>query len=146
MAIDPCKPLARLTPARHDTGCDAGVGARHGALRAEVRRPLRWQQQAWERLLAAHTAGTPCLVPASQWAGLTDGIDLRRQAGEDVPSWLYRRGSLQHISDAAGGTTMGVSVARLLPAITRVLAWGDSAPGPIGADADGAGDDARAWA
>ena len=140
MDTDHFKPLARLTPAWHNTGCDSGVGVCHGARRSEALRQLRWQQQEWERVLAAHTAGTPCLVAASQWAGLTDGLDLLRQAGEDVPSWLYRRGSLQRITDAAGGTTMGVSVAGLLAAITQVLAWFDSAPGPIGADADVAGD------
>jgi hypothetical protein len=140
MDTDHFKPLARLTPAWHDTGCDSGVGVCHGARRAEALRQLRWQQQEWERVLAAHIPGSPCLVAASQWAGLTDGLDLLRHAGEDVPSRLYRRGSLQRITDAAGGTTMGVSVAGLLAAITQVLAWFDSAPGPIGADADVAGD------
>jgi hypothetical protein len=140
MDTDHFKPLARLTPAWHDTGCDSGVGVCHAARRAEALRQLRWQQQEWERVLAAHIPGSPCLVAASQWAGLTDGLDLLRQAGEDVPSRLYRRGSLQRITDAAGGTTMGVSVAGLLAAITQVLAWFDSAPGPIGADADVAGD------
>jgi hypothetical protein len=155
MDTDHFKSLAPRTPARPDTGCDSGVGAGRGALRAEALRQLRWQQREWERVLAAHPTGTPCLVAASQWAGLTDGLELLQQAGEEVPSWLYRRGSLQRITDAAGGTTTGVSVAGLLAAITRVLAWFDSAPGPLGAgvvsehlwvraDADGAGDDAGA--
>src|SRR3954471_18910713 len=85
--------LSKLTPALHNTSCDSGVRTGHGALRAEALRQLRWQQRALARTVITHTPGTPRLVPAAR-AGLTDGPDLLRQAGEDVPSWFDQGRSL----------------------------------------------------
>jgi hypothetical protein len=87
---------------------------------------LRWQQQEWERRLAAHTAGMRCLVAPRERARFHESLDVRRKAGEDVPSWLYRRGSLVRTTDAAGNATAGVSVVSLLADVTRVLEWFDA--------------------
>jgi hypothetical protein len=146
--------LAKLTPTLHDTGCDFGVRAGQLALRAEALRQLRGQLREWQRVPAMLTTGTPCLVVASEWAKLHDSLDLLRTAGEEVPSWLYRRGSLVRTTNAAGGIAAGVSLVSLLADITRVLARFDSAPRPLeagvapehprlGPDAAIAGDDSE---
>ena len=94
-------------------------------LRAEALHQLRWQQQEWQRILATHPAGTPCLVAPADRAGLNDGLDLLRKAGEDVPQRFYQRGSLVQLSGVARGTTAGVNLAGLLAAITRAIDWFD---------------------
>jgi hypothetical protein len=148
------EPLARLTPALHDTSCDSGVRARHGALWAEALRQLRWQQRALARTLITHTPGTPRLVVPAARAGLTDGPDLLRQAGEDVPSWFDQGRSLLWTVGAARRTE-SVRLADLLADLTRVLTWFDSALRPLeagvasehprlGPDAAIAGDDSGA--
>ena len=78
--------------------------------------------------------GTPCLIAATERAKLNDSLDLLQEAGEDVPPQLYRRGSLQRITDAARGATAGVSVARLVADIDQVLAWFDPEPSAQGPD------------
>jgi hypothetical protein len=100
--------------------------AGNARLRTEAVRQLRWQQRDWTRTLAKHAPGTPCLIPSAARAGLNVGLDLLREAGEDVPSLLYRRGSLVRLSDAGRGTATSVSVAGLLSAITQALAWCDA--------------------
>jgi hypothetical protein len=80
--------LARLTPALHDTDCDFTARGGHRALRAEAVRQVRWLQRAWARTLTTHTAGAPGLIGPTARAGRTDGTDLLRQMGEDVPSWF----------------------------------------------------------
>jgi hypothetical protein len=155
MDIDHFEPPARPTPPQHETDSDSSARAGRRALRAGALRQLLWQQREWERVLAAHTTGTPCLVAASERANLHDSLDLLRQAREDVPSWLYGRGSLVRTTDAAGGIVAEVILVSLLADITRVLAWFDSAPRLlgasiasahpwVGADAADAGDDSRA--
>jgi hypothetical protein len=143
MDTDHFQPLARLTPALHETGCDSGVRARDGALRAEARRQLRWQQRALARTRTTPTPGTRYLVVPATRAGLTDGPDVLRPASADVPSWFDQGRSLVWTSDAARGTG-SVRLADLMADLTRVLAWFDSAPQPLGADAAVAGDDAEA--
>jgi hypothetical protein len=137
------EPDARL-PALHDTPCDSSAGSGYTALRAEAIRQLRCQLGAWACVPAVHPTGTPCLVAASERAKLHASLDLLRRAGEEVPSWLYRTEPLVRTTDAAGGISAKVSLVSLLADITRVLAWFDAAPGPLGADATVAGDDARA--
>jgi hypothetical protein len=136
--------LAKLTPTLRDTGGDFGVRAGQLALRSEALRQLRRQLREWQRIPAMHTTGTPCLVVASERAKLHDSLDLLQRAGEDVPPWLYRQGSLVWSMNAASGITAGVSLVNLLADITRVLAWFDAAPSPLGADADVVGDDGSA--
>ena len=70
--------------------------------------------------------GTPCLVAPSARVRFHESLDLLRKAGEDVPAWLYRRGSLVRTRDAAGGTTVGVSLVSLLADVARVLEWVDT--------------------
>ena len=154
MDTDHFEPLARLTPARHETGCDAGVGAGPGALRLEALRQLRWQQRALARTRTTHTRGTPSLVGPAARAGLTVDPDVLRRAGADVPAWFDQGRSLLWTIGAARRTG-SVRLADLSAEITRVLAWADSAPRPLGArvesehprlgpDAAGAGDDSGA--
>jgi hypothetical protein len=151
MDTDYFEPRARLTPARHETGCDAGVRAGHGALRLEALRQLRWQQRALARILTTHTRATPSLVVPAARAGLTFDPDVLRRAGADVPAWFDQGRSLLWTIGAARRTG-SVRLADLSADITRVLAWADSAPRPLGAsvapahprlgpDAAGAGDD-----
>jgi hypothetical protein len=104
MDTDPLELLARFTPALHDTNCDSGVRAGHGAPRAEALRQLRWQQWALARTLITHTPGTPYLVVPAARAGLIDGTDWLRQAGADIPLWFDQGGSLMWTLDAARGT------------------------------------------
>jgi hypothetical protein len=126
------EPLAGLTPALHNTGCDSGVRAGHGVLRAEALRQLRWQQRALARALATHTLGTRCLVVPAARAGLTDGPDLLRQAGKDIPSWFNQgRSLLWTIGEPRN--TGSERLADLLADITRTLEWFDSAPRLLGA-------------
>jgi hypothetical protein len=114
-----------LTPAHDDPPPASGVGTTKALLRAEALRQLHWQQRAWERVLAAHAPGTPCLITATERAGIHDGLDLLRAAGEDVPSRLYRRESLVRTTDAASGVPAGVRLTGLLADLDRVLAWFD---------------------
>ena len=83
--------FATRPSARPDPHSAPGPGTVNAALRAEALRQLRGQQRDWARLLATRD---PDLIAAAARAGFTDGLDLLREAGEDVPSWLSRRGSL----------------------------------------------------
>jgi hypothetical protein len=103
MDSDHFEPLATFTPALHDTGCDSGVRAGHGALWAEAQRPLCWQR-GLARTLTTPTPGTSGLVGPSAPAELTVGPDLLRQAGADVRSWFDQGGSLMWIINPARGT------------------------------------------
>jgi hypothetical protein len=109
------------TPAHDDAPPGPDVRTSKVLLRAEALRQLHWQQRAWARVLAAHTPGTPCLIASTERAGLHDGLDLLRAAGEDVPSRLYHHGSLVRTTDAARGVPAGVSLAGLLADLDRVL-------------------------
>ena len=80
--------LARLTPALHDTDCDFSARGGHRTLRAEAVRQSRWLQRAWARTLTTHTRGASRLIVPTARAGRTDGAEVLRQAGEDVPSWF----------------------------------------------------------
>ena len=116
------------TSARPGDSLEPPASGRHtnaAALRDEAVRQLRWQQQHWERLLARHPPGTPCVVPLAERITLHDSLDLLRQAGEDIPERLYHRGSLIRGTDAAGNATVGVSLASLLTHVSRVLEWVD---------------------
>jgi hypothetical protein len=108
---------------------DAPLGLTFGdvnaALRAEALRQLHWQQQEWERRLATHPPDAPCLVPRAHRAGLDDGLDLLREAGEYIPPWLHRRGSIVRSTNVAGGVTGTMSLTNLVADISRVLAWFD---------------------
>ncbi|HKG29096.1 MAG TPA: hypothetical protein VKB01_08175, partial [Thermomicrobiales bacterium] len=75
--------------------------------------------------LAAHPPGTPCLVPAAHRAGLDDCLDLLREAGEHIPSWLHQQRSIVRATNGAGGITGTVKLANLVADISRVLAWFD---------------------
>ena len=132
MDTDHFEPLARLTPALHDTDCDSGVRAGDGALRDEAPRQLRWQQWALVRTRTTPTPGSPYLVVPGARAGLTEGPDVLWQAGEDVPSWVDQGRSLE-LTIGAARRTGSVRLADLSADITRVLAWFDSAPRPLGA-------------
>jgi hypothetical protein len=68
-----------------------------------------------------HAPGTPCLVASADRTGLHDGLDLLREAGEEVPARLYRRGSRVRGPAAAGGTTANVSLSGLVAEITQAL-------------------------
>ncbi len=119
--------FATRTSARPDSHDDPGPGSVNAALRAEALRQLRWQQRAWGRLLAPHAPGTLPLIAAADPAGFTDSLDLLREAGEDVPSWLYRRGGRERSTEGARGTTR-VSLTVLLADLTQALAWFDPEP------------------
>jgi hypothetical protein len=83
------------------------------------------------RILTTHAPGTPCLIAADNRAGLNNGLDLLREAGENVPPRLYQRGSLVRTTNAAEGAMGSVSLASLLADITRVLAWFDPEPSAL---------------
>jgi hypothetical protein len=91
------------------------------APRAEALRQLRWQQREWERRLAAHPPGTPCLVAPRERALFHNSLDLLQKAGEDILLGLYRRGSLVRTTDATGRTTPSVSLISLVAEVTRVV-------------------------
>ena len=96
------------TSARPDSHGDPGSRT----VNAAVVRQLRWQQREWAHILATHAPGTPDLVASADRAELNDALDVLREAGEDVPARLSRRGSLASVSQAD-----------LVADITRVLAW-----------------------
>jgi hypothetical protein len=85
-------------------GPDLGPGnaTLNTTLRAEALRQLRWLQREWTRILATKDPG---LIAVAARAGFTDGLDVLREAGEDVPSWLYRRGSPVPITHVMRGAT-----------------------------------------
>ncbi|MCD6032224.1 MAG: hypothetical protein K0S78_4406 [Thermomicrobiales bacterium] len=114
-----------LTPTHDDALPGPGMRTTKALLRAEALRQLHWQQRAWRRVLAAHAPGTPCLIGATERAGIHDALDLLRAAGEDVPARLYHRGSLVRTTDAASGVPAEVRLAGLLVDLDRVLAWLD---------------------
>jgi hypothetical protein len=103
-------PLARLTPSLHDARPGSGFREVNAALRAEALRQLHLQQREWAGTLTTHSPGTSGLVGPAARAGLTDGLDVLRQAGG----------------------TARVQLADLLADITRVLPWFDSAPSALG--------------
>ena len=121
LLMDDSASVDTLTPAHDDPLPDPGLRTDAVLLRAEALRQLHWQQRAWARVLAAHLPGTPCLIASTERAGLHDGLDLLREAGEDVPPRLYHRGSLVRTTDAARGVAAGMSVAGLVADIDRVL-------------------------
>jgi hypothetical protein len=106
------------TPALPNAQFGPGLGEGNALLRAEALRQLDWQRRDWVRILGTRAPGTPCLVPSAEHAGLHDGLDLLREAGEVVPARLYRRGSLVRSLDAAGGTAASTSLAGLLAGTT----------------------------
>jgi hypothetical protein len=108
-------------PTRPDPHAAPGPGTVNATLRTEALRQLRWQQREWTRILATQA---PDLIAAAARAGFTDGLDLLRKAGEDVPSWLYRRGALVE----TWGATARVALTKLLADLTQVLAWFDPEP------------------
>jgi hypothetical protein len=119
--------VAPRTRTRPDLPGSPGSGKENTLLRAEALRQLRWHQRKWARILAAHAPGTPVLIASADPAGFTDGLDLLREAGEDVPSWLSHRGSLVRTTEVASDTTR-VSLTDLLADITQALAWFDPEP------------------
>jgi hypothetical protein len=112
----------RTPPDPHDGPGSATVST---ALRAEALRQLHWQQGEWTRILATSDPG---LIAVAARAGFTDALDLLREAGEDVPSWLYRRGSSVHTSDLPRSATARTRLTALLADITQALAWFDLGP------------------
>jgi len=104
----------------------------NAALRAEALRQLHWQQREWERHLAMHPPGAPCLISLVHRAGLNNGLDLLREAGEHIPPWLRQRGSIVRTTNVAGGATGTVRLASLVADIARVLAWFDPEPRALG--------------
>ena len=116
-------PLSSFVATRPDP--HQGPEFNRALLRAEALRRARWQTGEWERLLASHLPGTPCLIACNEWAKIVDCLDLLREAGEEIPTHLYPRGSLVRSTDPARGMSASVSVAGLLANITRVLAWYD---------------------
>ena len=80
--------LVRLTPALHDTDCDFSARACHRMLRAEAVRQSRWLQRAWARTLTTDRPGVPGPISPTTRVRRADTNDVRRQMGEDVPSWF----------------------------------------------------------
>jgi hypothetical protein len=88
MTTDHVESLARLTPALHDTDGDFCARGGHRAVRAEAVRQLHWLQRAWARTRTTQTPGAPGSIGSTARARRTDGTDVHRQMGEDVPSWF----------------------------------------------------------
>ena len=116
--------FATRTSARPDPHAAPGPRTVNAALRAEALRQLHWQQRDWARILATRD---PDLIAAAARTGFTDGLDLLREAGADVPSWLYRRGGRERFTAGASGTTR-VSLTVLVADLTQALAWFDPEP------------------
>jgi hypothetical protein len=123
--------FATRGPTRPDPHGAPGPGTVNAALRAEALRQWRWQQREWTRILATNESG---LIAVAARAGFADGLDLLREAGEDVPSWLYRRGSPVRITDVMRGATPSARLTALLADLTQALAWAERPP--PGADGD----------
>jgi hypothetical protein len=119
--------FATLTSARPDPPGGLGLRTTNAALRAEALHQLRWQQREWGRLLATHAPSTLPLIAFADPAGFTVGLDLLREAGDDVPSWLYRLGARERTTEGVSGTTR-VSLTELLADLTKALALLDPAP------------------
>ena len=80
--------LARLTPALDDTNCDFNARGSLRTVRAEAVRQVRWVQRALARTLTTHTPGAPGPTGSTASAPRADETNVRRQMGEDVPSWF----------------------------------------------------------
>src|SRR5215213_6999997 len=80
--------LARLTPALHDTDCAFTARGSLRTVRAEAVRQSRWLQQAWTRTLTTNMPGVPGPIGSPARVRRADANDVRRQMGEDVPSWF----------------------------------------------------------
>jgi hypothetical protein len=104
MTTDHFESLARLTPALHDTDCDFCAHGSHRAVRAEAVRQLHWLLRAWARTRSTQTPGAPGSIGPTVRARRTDGTDVHRQMGEDVPSWFDEGGSRVRIVEVARGT------------------------------------------
>src|SRR3954471_5636057 len=90
-------------------------------LRAEAFHQLRWQQQAWVRILSAHTRGTSPLVAPRARAEIDASLNLLRDAGEEIPPQLSHRGSFVQHRVATGSVSVGDFLVVLAAAIDRVL-------------------------
>jgi hypothetical protein len=88
MTTDHVESLARLTPALHDTDGDFCARGGHRAVRAEAVRQVHWLQRAWARTRTTKMLGSFGLFDPPAHARRTDGPDVHRQMGEDVPSWF----------------------------------------------------------
>src|SRR5687768_17406250 len=119
--------FATLTSARPDPRGGLGLRTTNAALRAAALRQLRGQQREWGRLLATHAPSTLPLIAFADPAGFTVGLDLLREAGEDIPSWLYRLGARERTTEGVSGTTR-MSLTELLADLTKALALLDPAP------------------
>src|SRR5215217_462261 len=95
--------LARLTPALHGTNGDFCARGGHRAVRAEAVRQVHWLQRAWARTRTTQTPGAPGSIGSTVRARRTDGTDVHRQMGEDVPSWFDEGGSRVRIVEVASG-------------------------------------------
>jgi hypothetical protein len=136
MNTDHFESLARLTPALHDTDCDFCARGGHRAVRAEAGRQLHWLLRAWARTRITQTPGAPGSIGPTVRARRTDGTDVHRQMGEDVPSWFDEGGSRVRIVEVARGTA-SERLADQLAESTRVRAR-------FGAEAAVAGDESGA--
>jgi len=103
MTTEHFESLARLTPALHDTDCDFCARGGHRAVRAEALRQVHWLQRAWARTRTTQTPGAPGSIGSTARARRTDGPDVHRQMGEDVPSWFDEGGSRVRIVEVASG-------------------------------------------
>ena len=103
MTTDHVESLARLTPALHDTDGDFCARGGHRAVRAEAVRQVHWLQRAWARTRTTQTPGAPGSIGSTVRARRTDGTDVHRQMGEDVPSWFDEGGSRVRIVEVASG-------------------------------------------
>jgi hypothetical protein len=126
--------VATLMSDRPDPHGSPALRTTNAALRAKALRQLRGQQREWTRLLATHPPSTPPLITIAAPAGFTTGLDLLREAGDAVPSWLYRLGARQRTTVGVSGTTR-VSLTVLLADLTKALALLDPSPNawdPVG--------------
>jgi hypothetical protein len=87
----------------HDTDGDFCARGGHRAVRAEAVRQLHWLQRAWARTRTTQTPGAPGSIGSTARARRTDGTDVHRQMGEDVPSWFDEGGSRVRIVEVASG-------------------------------------------
>ncbi len=79
--------LARLTPALHDTIVTSTLAA--ASERCEPRRSVRCDGcSALARTGTTHTSGAPGPIGSTARARRSDGTEVLRQMGEDIPSWF----------------------------------------------------------
>jgi hypothetical protein len=89
--------------------------------RADVIRRLRADEERWERERARLSSDNDLLLPTSERDAYNQALTELRQAGEDIPEWLYSTGTIVPRDKTQTRPYDGVPLGSLLAKVSVVL-------------------------